>query len=414
MQSTLCVIHCDQDTHGCEKLRGILSLLTGRENLRFLTFSEKASDEQTLARMVQELSRHEHVVPLLSADFLQLPALQHEEMILALRRFAFPWPRIYPVQLSPCLWFSHPVFRSLSPLPWDDNFCRVPVNDASWTSPAQAWARVADGLKERLRPTTCAHFEMPETVYVPGGEFLLASRTFTEKKVYRISAFHFGKYPITVGQFAQFIRSTGYRTTADLLDCSFTIFENRIHPDRGVNWRCNTRSFAYAADEMNFPVIHVSWKDANAYCKWLSEKTHQRWRLPTEVEWEYAARGGRESPHADTAYPGRASLDDIAWHVGNSEGQTHPVGLKAPNALGIYDLCGNVFEWCEDCYSEDDSEMRHQSDRSDDKLCEKRAVRGGSWRCGPTACHWDYRKSLHQEFRSDDVGFRVMQEIEPT
>ncbi|MEZ4967804.1 MAG: formylglycine-generating enzyme family protein [Saprospiraceae bacterium] len=100
------------------------------------------------------------------------------------------------------------------------------------------------------------------------------------------------------------------------------------------------------------PVEQVSWEDAQTFIKKLNEMTGERFRLPSEAEWEYAARGGRhKSPYR---YAGSDKLKEVGWFGSNSHGETKPVGLKAPNELGLYDMCGNVWEWCEDWYGGSD------------------------------------------------------------
>ena len=94
------------------------------------------------------------------------------------------------------------------------------------------------------------------------------------------------------------------------------------------------------------PVINVTWYGAIAYCDWLSEKEGQPYRLPSEAEWEYVARGGVKSK--DFLFAGGHKLKEVGWYSKNSHGQTKPVGLKQPNELGLYDMSGNVDEWCAD------------------------------------------------------------------
>jgi formylglycine-generating enzyme required for sulfatase activity len=107
-----------------------------------------------------------------------------------------------------------------------------------------------------------------------------------------------------------------------------------------------------------YPVGHVCWTEAAAFCAGLTERERAagrlpagyEYRLPTEAEWEYAARGGAQG--RGLPYPGSNNVDEVAWHMGNSGDTTHPVGLKKPNELGLYDMCGNVIEWCLDWYDE--------------------------------------------------------------
>ena len=120
--------------------------------------------------------------------------------------------------------------------------------------------------------------------------------------------------------------------------------------------------------EANLPVEEVSWTDCNTFIAKLNELTGKNFRLPTEAEWEYAARGGNKSQ--GYTYSGGNTIDDVAWYTSNSSSKTHPVAQKEPNELGIYDMSGNVYEWTSDNYSADYSKSRTSSDR---------VYRGGSW-----------------------------------
>ena len=99
----------------------------------------------------------------------------------------------------------------------------------------------------------------------------------------------------------------------------------------------------------NFPVERVSWDDCQKFIRKLNSLTGQNFRLPTEAEWEFACRGGNNS--RGYKYSGSNCVDDVAWYDGNSGNKTHPVATKLPNELGIYDMSGNVIEWCKDIYN---------------------------------------------------------------
>ncbi|MDE5805440.1 MAG: formylglycine-generating enzyme family protein, partial [Paramuribaculum sp.] len=120
--------------------------------------------------------------------------------------------------------------------------------------------------------------------------------------------------------------------------------------------------------EENLPVEKVSWTDCNNFITKLNELTGKNFRLPTETEWEYAARGGNKSE--DYTYSGSNTIGDVAWHDGNSSSKTHPVAQKQPNELGIYDMSGNVYEWTSDKYS-----SNYSSERTSSAI----VLRGGSW-----------------------------------
>ncbi len=159
----------------------------------------------------------------------------------------------------------------------------------------------------------------------------------------------------------------------------------------------------------NRPVINVSWNDAVAYAEWLSQQTGQTWRLPTEAEWEYAARGGVETLHATSQlYAGSNNIDEVAWYWGNSGSKTHPVGQKKPNELGIYDMSGNVWEWCQDVYN---SNFYEQSQNSTNPIYEGKGTgrvrRGGSWYNDADGCRSANRYYVAPAGRGGSVGFRL-------
>ena len=120
--------------------------------------------------------------------------------------------------------------------------------------------------------------------------------------------------------------------------------------------------------EANLPVEKVSWTDCNTFITKLNAATGKNFRMPSEAEWEYAARGGNKSQ--GYTYSGSNSIDDVAWYDGNSSSKTHPVAQKQANELGIYDMSGNVWEWTSDKYSTDYSQSRTSS---------ARVNRGGGW-----------------------------------
>lgn len=154
------------------------------------------------------------------------------------------------------------------------------------------------------------------------------------------------------------------------------------------------------------PVEQVSWRDIQGFIRKLNEKTSKAYRLLTEAEWEYAARGGKRSQ--GYKYAGSNKLKDVGWYEGNSYGETKPVGLKYPNELGIYDMSGNVYEWVEDQYHGnykgapfDDSAW------VDEEQGAIRVIRGGGWDYGARYCPVSYRINYDPTYRYNDVGFRL-------
>ena len=153
----------------------------------------------------------------------------------------------------------------------------------------------------------------------------------------------------------------------------------------------------------NLPVECVSYDDALSFCRRLSELTGKCYTLPTESQWEYAARGARSG---GTKYSGSNALEDVAWYLDNSNGQTHPVGTKSPNALGLYDMSGNVWEWCLDCYGAYPSQA--QTNPQGPTSGDYRVLRGGSWYYFAEYCRVSCRYNSYSSYRSNNNGFRVV------
>lgn len=152
------------------------------------------------------------------------------------------------------------------------------------------------------------------------------------------------------------------------------------------------------------PIVNVNHSDAMAYCDWLAEKMDADYRLPTEAEWEYAARGGKGSK--GTKYSGGRSLDNAGWYDANSGSKTHAVGTKNPNELGIYDMSGNVWEWCKDWYG--DYSVSAQTNPKGATTGSYRVKRGGSWGSSASRCRGARRGNDDPSLRYDISGFRVV------
>jgi formylglycine-generating enzyme required for sulfatase activity len=155
------------------------------------------------------------------------------------------------------------------------------------------------------------------------------------------------------------------------------------------------------------PVENVSWDDAQGFCKKASEKTGLVVRLPTEAEWEHACRDGTRTAF----YTGDAEtdLDRAAWYDKNSNRTTHPVGQKVPNAWGLYDMHGNVWEWCADWLGGYGAGA--MTDPQGPAEGPSRVLRGGSWSCDPGGCRSAYRLWATPDARLDLIGFRVAADV---
>ena len=158
----------------------------------------------------------------------------------------------------------------------------------------------------------------------------------------------------------------------------------------------------------DFPAYNVSRTDALRFMEKLSAMTRLPFRLPTEAQWEFAARGGSNSLHY--RFSGSNDVDEVAWHKENANGSLHPVGRKLPNELGLHDMSGNLWEWCSDTYGQ------YPSTPQTDPLADSGSpfvLRGGAWTYFPTYCRVTCRDSYSGDDASVSVGFRVAMEHHP-
>ncbi len=221
----------------------------------------------------------------------------------------------------------------------------------------------------------------PEMIIIPAGEFLMGCDTGAENErpVHHVSldAFAIGRFAVTNRLYQSFVEASGHQAPPDWNDPHFN------HPDQ--------------------PVTSVSWFEATAYCKWLSEKTGKLYRLPTEAEWERAARGGLEGKlyaWGDDAPQLQPNYFEL-WLHGPER-----VGLRRANGFGLHDISENVHEWCSDWYDERyyrDSPARNPQGPTTGA---RRASRGGSWRHQIKITRVAARSSIPPEFKYSDYGFR--------
>jgi formylglycine-generating enzyme required for sulfatase activity len=154
------------------------------------------------------------------------------------------------------------------------------------------------------------------------------------------------------------------------------------------------------------PVNGVDWDDAQAFCKRLSEQVKLTVRLPTEAEWEFSCRAGTKTEY----YFGDAEtdLDGVGWYAGNSKGTLHPVGQKAPNAFGLYDMHGNVGQWCVDRYADDSYSKSMVEDPQGPQTGKLRATRGGTWGTPAWMCKSGVTFGAEVDDRSVGLGIRIV------
>ena len=229
--------------------------------------------------------------------------------------------------------------------------------------------------------------------------------------VVSISSFALGKYDVTRDEYAEFVRDTGHPAGDG---CQLSPSANGYFDGSNKNKRADgswqTPGFAQSGRD---PVVCVSWDDARAYVAWLNRKVRPAgapaiagpYRLPSESEWEYAARGGTTSRFwwgDDDAETGAH-----AWFKGNSNGHTHPVGSKPANPFGLYDVVGNAFQWTEDCYADSYAAAPLDGSAVESGSACLRVDRGGSWFYPPWLLRSAPRERNPADYRDAVLGFRV-------
>ncbi|HBP90253.1 MAG TPA: formylglycine-generating enzyme family protein [Nitrospirales bacterium] len=241
-----------------------------------------------------------------------------------------------------------------------------------------------------VSPVMSIHLE-PEMVSIPAGTFrqgnLQGDDESSERPVrdVHIKKFALGRYEVTFEEFDRFAMATGRPFVRD------------------EGWGRDRR-----------PVINVSWEDAVNYAEWLSQETGRRYRLPTESEWEFAARNrGRDEIWAGTS--DQEQLATYAWFNTNSTGRTQPVGTQQANGLGLQDMSGNVWEWVQDCWHDDYQHAPTNGSawlEANDGTCGTRVRRGGSWTNSPGSLRSSFRTGYSADSRSIQIGFRLAQDID--
>ncbi len=238
-------------------------------------------------------------------------------------------------------------------------------------------------------------FPQVEMIRVWGGKFNMGYYAGPENKkplhtIY-LNSFYISKYEITNKQFCVFLNDYSYKVKdKDNESEKIISYSNNEERDWGIH-RTDS-GWHPAAGYENHPVIYVTWYGANEFCKWIGG------RLPTEAEWEFAVRGGNKSEAYK--YSGSNELKNIAWYDDNSENKTHKVGTKGPNELGIHDMSGNVFEWCEDWYKPNNKPVNLTE-------AESKVLRGGSYYSDNNENLLFYRTGQLPDKSFSNIGFRL-------
>jgi len=264
------------------------------------------------------------------------------------------------------------------------------------------------------------HPDGPEMVVVPAGSFTIGSPDSEpgrfdsegpQRKIAIARVFAVGRHAVTRGSFAAFVNNTGYKTDGGAYVWSGS--EWKLDPK--ASWR----NPGYAQDDSH-PVVCINWDDAKAYVKWLSEQTGKAYRLLTEAEREYVARADTTTPFwwGASITPKQANYDGNYVYGGGAKGEwrksTMPVGSFEANPWGLYNVHGNVWEWCEDVWHDDlnglptdGSAWLQGADAS------RRVLRGGSWNYFPPYLRAAFRGRYPSDNRNNNIGFRVGRTLTP-
>ncbi len=265
-------------------------------------------------------------------------------------------------------------------------------------------------------------------VLIPAGEFMMGSPASEEERfddetqhqVRITKPFYLGMYEVTVSEFRRFVDDTDYKTEAEKDgEGGYGWNDAEGELDSGPEYTWRNLGFAQAD---NHPVVNVSWNDAVAFCAWLSKNEGRAYRLPTEAEWEYACRAGTTTRFyhgdgtedlaavgnvADASLKQRLPTADFAITSNDGYVFTSPVGSFRPNDLGLYDMHGNVWEWCQDWYDEEYYGKSPMNDPPGPTTASGRVFRGGCWNRYARYCRSAFRYGSVPEGRDNDLGFRV-------
>jgi formylglycine-generating enzyme required for sulfatase activity len=328
--------------------------------------------------ILNNLEKSDIIMPLVSAAYFESAYIRDKEMKFALRLHEEKKAVLVPVILRPCNFRIDPVLGKIQVLPTD---AKPVTTENTKSGREQTWVEIAGAIEYIARK--------------------IRSRSNENK----LQLFNYDVVLVEGGTYSMGNRGLFSHETSDECphDVSITSFKIGKFPVTQIQWEAvmgnNPSHFKSSPD---CPVENVSWFDVHNFIKTIKQKTGMNYRLPTEKEWEYAARGGRQS--SGLVYSGSNDLDKVGWFLFNSGNQTHPVGGKEPNELGIYDMSGNVWEWCADWHTP------YPGCSGDNYTNRRRVGRGGSWQDKPFNCRSSNRGGMGPANAVNFLGFRLVLE----
>ena len=293
---------------------------------------------------------------------------------------------------------------------------KAPVNDGDNTNEVSFWNGTSEGNDESNATQISDYivsspFESHDTssnmIFIEGGKYFMGCDEcgFQTKPVHQIilKDFYISKYKVTVAEFRSFIEATHYRTTADqngsslicaqIIDSTGKII---MKNKKGVNWRYDIYGELLDPSHDQDPVLHVTWYDAQKYCEWKTKMTGKKYRLPTEAEWEYVARGGVKNPYKDDS-----SETAKAKQMADSN------YFRSNNLLGVYKMSGDIWEWCSDWYDNTYYQMSPLYYPKGPGIGTMKVLRGGNWKQCAGFNRFSCRFFNYPEYCGAFIGFRI-------
>lgn len=353
----------------------------------------------------EKLAQADLFLLLVSVDFYNSGYIREEEFKTAIARLESGDSLVIPVIVRPCTWKYFPVIKDLQVLPSGG---KAVTDTDHWKSRDKAWDNVVEMIGERVELMRGGQVEIKSRVT----ESVLA----VESRKAKADPFHEHMVLVKSGTFE--MGSMGSNTwkfempihkviLSDFWLCKYPVTQGMW---KAVMGKKNNPSYFKGDDKR--PVENVSWNDIQTFIRDLNQKTNGDYRLPSEAEWEYAARGGSQSN--GYKYAGSNDLKEVGWYADNPDSWPHPVGKKKPNELGFYDMSGNVWEWCKDVWHgdykgapTDGSAWVSGGDSS------RRVVRGGSWNHFSDDCRVASRAQCSADFGDRTTGFRLAKSAQP-
>ncbi|MCF8244716.1 MAG: SUMF1/EgtB/PvdO family nonheme iron enzyme [Saprospiraceae bacterium] len=430
------IAYAREDAHLLEKLRKPLNVLRRNGHCDIFFDGEIVPGERWDKRLKDELHQADIYILLVTDDFLDSDYINDVELPKALDKEKEGKAKVVPIILRPCMW-QYTLLKEFQVVLYEGK----PIEPSGgYVHAVEQVARVIEGRNETLRlereaserrleearQKAKADLIQNQTVkFVPDPEKLKAVMSKFEKFkrkdqqqkrddgqlfIHSLNPFHDLMLPIKGGTFKMGDEHGELKANCRLIhEVTIKDFQFCKHPVTQVQWRAVMGSDPqklHFKDCDDCPVESVSWNDVQEFIEKLNEKTGEKYRLPTEAEWEFAARGGNQSKKYK--FSGSNKLDEVAWHSGNSGSKTQPVVERKANELGLYDLTGNVWEWCQDTWHDsyqgaptNGSAWNFSGDQN------YRVVRGGSWHDDSRYCRIASRSRYITGDRDSGIGFRL-------